>query len=47
MGKVVYTKGNRAETTQTVLDLTGISKGVYFVKVNTLLGTKMKHLVIQ
>lgn len=47
MGKVVYTKGNRAETTQTVLDLTGISKGVYFVKVNTLLGTKMKQLVIQ
>lgn len=47
MGKVVYTKGKRAETTQTVLDLTGISKGVYFVKVNTLLGTKMKQLIIQ
>lgn len=47
MGKVVYTKGNRAETTQTVLDLTDISKGVYFVKVNTLHGTKMKQLVIQ
>lgn len=46
-GKVIYSKVNNGEVSSSELELSGISKGVYFVKVNTLLGTKMKQLVIQ
>ncbi len=46
-GKVIYSKVNNGEVSSSELELNGISKGVYFVKVNTLLGTKMKQLVIQ
>ncbi|MFN6075127.1 MAG: T9SS type A sorting domain-containing protein [Fluviicola sp.] len=46
-GKVIYSKVNNGEVSSSELELNGISKGVYFVKVNTLQGTKMKQLVIQ
>jgi hypothetical protein len=46
-GKVIYSKVNNGEVSSSELELSGISKGVYFVKVNTLQGTKMKQLVIQ
>jgi hypothetical protein len=46
-GKVIYSIVNNGEVSTSELELNGISKGVYFVKVNTLQGTKMKQLVIQ
>lgn len=46
-GKVIYSKVNNGDVYSSELELNGISKGVYFVKVNTLQGTKMKQLVIQ
>lgn len=46
-GKVIYSKINNGDVYSSELELSGISKGVYFVKVNTLQGTKMKQLVIQ
>lgn len=45
-GKIIHSRDNNAEVSSE-LELNGISKGVYFVKVNTLQGSKMKQLIIQ